>query len=260
MYVDSHCHIDFPDYDEDRAAMLDRMQAAKVTHALCIGVNMRDAKRVIQLAEKNANLYASVGVHPDHDEDEVPSVADLIALADHDKVIAIGETGLDYFRLPEGKEQETIATQQQKFITHISASRQTEKPLIIHTRQASEDTIDLMKAHYAAEEGGVMHCFTESWQVAKAALDLNFYISFSGIITFKNAADLREVVAQVPLDRLLIETDSPYLAPMPHRGKRNEPTWVSHVAECVATIKGLPVESVAVATKQNFQNLFKVQI
>ncbi len=253
MFIDSHCHIDFPELAEQEAALLDKMREAQVTHALCVSVNLQDWPRVLALAERHENLFASVGVHPDHIA-ETPDVSetDLLTRAAHPRVVAIGETGLDYYRLTGDLEW-----QRDRFRTHIRAAKTCAKPLIIHTRAAATDTIAVMSAEDAGAAGGVMHCFTESWTVAKAALDLGFYISFSGIITFKNAADLREVVRQVPLERLLIETDSPYLAPVPHRGKMNQPAFVKHVAECVSSIKNVPIEDIATTTSRNFFALFR---
>ena len=252
MFIDSHCHIDFPELAEQEAELLDNMREAQVSHALCVSVNLQDWPRVLALAARHDNLFASVGVHPDHLVATDVSETDLLTRADHPRVVAIGETGLDYYRLTGDLEW-----QRNRFRTHISAAKTCAKPLIIHTRSAAEDTITIMAEQDAGAVGGVMHCFTESWAVAKAALDLGFYISFSGIITFKNAGDLREVVRQVPLDRLLIETDSPYLAPVPHRGKLNQPAYVKHVAECVSTIKNVSVEVIAETTSSNFFTLFR---
>ena len=253
MFIDSHCHIDFDEFAEQENSLLENMRESKVTHALCVSVNLHDWPRVHGLALRHDNLFASAGVHPDHepDADEVTE-ADLSALAAKPRVVAIGETGLDYYRLTGDLEW-----QRQRFRTHIRAAKACAKPLIIHTRSAAADTIATMMQEDAGRVGGVMHCFTESWAVAKAALDLGFYISFSGIVTFKSAADLREVVRQVPLERMLIETDSPYLAPVPHRGKTNQPAYVKYVAECVGAIKNLPVEHIAEATTKNFFALFK---
>lgn len=252
MFVDSHCHIDFPDFQEGAEPLLANMRVAAVGHALCVSVSLERFPRVLSVAERFPNVFASVGVHPDHQDCQEPTVAELVALARHQKVVAIGETGLDYFRLA----REEVDWQRARFRTHIQAACVAGKPLIIHTRNAAEDTLTIMREEGAAQAGGVMHCFTENWAVAKAALDLGFYISFSGIATFKNAADLREVLRQVPLDRVLIETDAPYLAPVPHRGKRNEPAYVRHVAELVADIKQLPLATVAEATTRNFFTLF----
>jgi TatD DNase family protein len=253
MFIDSHCHIDFPELSENIEQILGNMRDALVSHALCVSVNLTDWPRVLKLAQSHRNLFASVGVHPDHAVDELePSEHDLIQRADHPRVVAIGETGLDYYRLSGD-----LGWQRDRFRTHIRAARACAKPLIIHTRSAAADTVTIMREESAGSAGGVMHCFTESWDVARAALDLGFYISFSGIITFKNAADLREVVKQVPLEQLLIETDSPYLAPIPYRGKTNQPAYVKHVAECVSQIKNVPLEIVANATTKNFFALFR---
>ena len=207
------------------------------------------------LAEAHSNLFASVGVHPDYLDTPEPSVAELVKLADHPRIVAIGETGLDYFRLTGDLEW-----QRERFRTHIRAARETGKPLIIHTREAAADTLRIMQEERAGEAGGVMHCFTESWEVAEQALDLGFYISFSGIVTFKKALALKEVTKRVPLDRMLIETDSPYLAPSPNRGKTNEPAWVKHVAEEIAVLRGVSVEAIGHATSRNYFKLFKHSI
>ncbi|NTV93861.1 MAG: TatD family hydrolase [Thiobacillus sp.] len=252
MFIDSHCHIDFPDFAEGAGPLLANMQTAGISHALCVSVSLERLPGILALAEAHANIYASVGVHPDHEDAAEPDVATLVRLASHPKVIAIGETGLDYYR----QAREAVDWQRERFRTHIRAARAAGKPLIIHTRSAAEDTLAIMAEEGAGEIGGVMHCFTESWEVAAAALDLGFHISFSGIITFKNAADLRAVAKQVPLDRLLVETDSPYLAPVPHRGKRNEPAYVRHVGELIAELKGLTVEELGEATSRNFFRLF----
>jgi TatD DNase family protein len=208
---------------------------------------------VLAVAEAHANVFASVGVHPDHDEGREPDVAELVALAAHPKVVAIGETGLDYYRMA----REDVDWQRERFRTHIRAARQAGKPLVIHTRNAAEDTLAIMAEEGAGEAGGVMHCFTESQTVADAALALGFYISFSGIVTFKNAKALKEVARHVPLERLLIETDAPYLAPVPHRGQRNEPAYVRHVAEEIAALRGIPLGEVAEATTRNFFTWFR---
>lgn len=253
MFVDSHCHLNFPDLVADLPGILSRMETENVTHALCIGVNLPDLPGVLSIAHDHPNIYASVGVHPDYEDEQEPTVEGLLALADDPKVVAIGETGLDYFRL-EGD----LEWQRDRFRTHIRAARQARKPLIIHTRAAPDDTIRVMREEGAGEVGGVMHCFTESWEMAQAALDQNFYISFSGIVTFKNAASIREVAKKVPMNRILIETDSPYLAPVPNRGKTNEPSWVRYVAEEIAKVKELPVEEVGRRTTENFFQLFKI--
>ncbi|MBK6742791.1 MAG: TatD family hydrolase [Hydrogenophilales bacterium] len=253
MFIDSHCHIDFPDFTEGVEPLLANMQANHVSHALCVSVNLENQGRILELAQRHANLFASVGVHPDHEDAREPEVADLVERAGQLKVVAIGETGLDYYRMA----REAVDWQRERFRVHIRAARQAGKPLIIHTRNAAEDTLRVMAEEGADQAGGVMHCYTESWDVARAALDMGFYISFSGIVTFKSAKDLKEVARQVPLDRMLIETDSPYLAPVPHRGKRNEPAYVRHVAEEIAGLRGVPLDTVAEATSRNFFRLFK---
>jgi TatD DNase family protein len=253
MFVDSHCHIDFPDYPEGVPALLENMARAGVGHALCVSVTLENFPRVLSLAEAHGNLYASVGVHPDHQDGREPSVDELVELARHPRVVAIGETGLDYYRL----RREDVDWQRQRFRVHIRAARRAGKPLVIHTRSAAGDTLAIMAEEGAAEAGGVMHCFTESWSVAEAALSLGFYISFSGIVSFKNATELKEVARRVPLDRLLIETDSPYLAPVPHRGRRNEPAYVRHVAEEISRVRGTSLAEVETATSDNFFRLFR---
>ncbi|XZG69846.1 TatD family hydrolase [Chitinibacteraceae bacterium HSL-7] len=251
MFVDSHCHINFPDFAGQMPQLLANMADNKVTHALCVSVNLDDYPSVLALAEREPNLFASVGVHPDYEDVKEPSVDELVALAAHPRVVAIGETGLDYYRL-EGD----LAWQRERFRTHIRAARATGLPLIIHTRSASSDTLAIMKEEGAGAVGGVMHCFTESLEVARASIELGFYISFSGIVTFKKAEELKEVARHVPLERMLIETDSPYLAPVPFRGKQNQPAWVRHVAEHIADLKGVSVNEVAEATTHNFFTLF----
>jgi len=252
MLVDSHCHIDFPDYTEGVEPLLQNMARSGVSHALCVSVSLERFPAVLALAERYANLYASVGVHPDHEDAREPDVAELVRLADHPKIVAIGETGLDYYRSP----REAVPWQRERFRIHIRAARAARKPLIIHTRDAAEDTLGIMAEEGAREAGGVMHCFTEGLAVAERAMDMGFYISFSGIVTFKNAAKLREVAKAVPLDLLLVETDAPYLAPVPHRGKRNEPAYVLHVVEEIARVKGTAMETVAEASRENFFRLF----
>ena len=252
MFVDSHCHIDFPDFAEGVVPLLEHMRAAAVSHALCVSVNLENFPHVLALAEAHDNLYASVGVHPDHDAGREPSVDELVRLAAHARVVAIGETGLDYYRL----KREAVDWQRERFRVHIRAAHAAGKPLIIHTRNAAEDTLAIMREEGAERVGGVMHCFTESWEVAQAAMAMGFYISFSGIVSFKSAKDLKEVARRVPLERLLIETDSPYLAPMPHRGQRNEPAYVRHVAEEIARLREMPLEEVAAASTRNFFTLF----
>ncbi|OON63069.1 DNAase [Massilia sp. KIM] len=256
MFIDSHCHINFPELAARMPEILAKMAENKVTHALCVSVDLPDFPQVLALAEQHPHILASVGVHPDYEDTPEPSVQQLVELADHPKIVAIGETGLDYYRL-EGD----LEWQRERFRTHIRASRETRKPLIIHTRSASADTIRIMKEEGAGTDAGgvagVMHCFTESLEVAEAAMAQGFYISFSGIVTFKSARELQEVARAVPLERMLIETDSPYLAPVPFRGKMNEPGYVAHVAEFIATLKGVPLRDVASQTSENFFNLFQ---
>lgn len=251
MFIDSHCHMNFPDLVAREAEVMAHMQANQVTHALCVSVNLEDYPSVLAVAERHANVFASVGVHPDYEDITEPDIAQLVSLASHPRVVAIGETGLDYFRLTGDLEW-----QRERFRIHIRAARAANKPLIIHTRSAADDTLRIMREEGADQIGGVMHCFTESQAVAEQALALNFYISISGIVTFKNAVALKEVARNVPLDRLLIETDSPYLAPVPYRGKTNEPAWVKHVAECIADLRGIPVTTLGKATSENFFRLF----
>jgi len=251
MFVDSHCHLDFPELSQRLPEVLASMAQAQVEHALCISVTLEDWPRVVALARENHQLSASVGVHPDNADVREPSVDELVRLSREAKVVAIGETGLDYFRATGD-----LSWQRERFRTHIRAAREAGKPLIIHTRAASEDTLRIMREERAGEAGGVMHCFTEDWAVAQLALDLGFHISISGIVTFKNAAIVRDVASRVPDDRLLIETDSPYLAPVPHRGRINEPAWVAHVGVAVAHLRETAVEAVAAATTANYYRLF----
>ncbi len=252
MLVDSHCHLDFPDLIENEAVILERMAENGVTHALCVSVKLETLPAVIGLAERHANLFASVGVHPDNADCDEPDEAKLLELAAHPKVVAIGETGLDYYWHKDSPEW-----QRTRFRTHIRAARHCTKPLIIHTRDSAADTLRLMREECAGDAGGVMHCFTETREVAEQALDLGFYISFSGIVSFKNAEALRDVARFVPADRLLVETDSPYLAPMPFRGKTNQPAYVRHVAQAVADARGESLTAVAEVTTRNFFRLFK---
>ena len=252
MYIDSHCHLNFPDFADRLPEIYQRMADNQVSHALCISVDLDSFPEVLAIAESRDKLFASVGVHPDYEDCTEPTVEKLVELASNPKVVAIGETGMDYYRTPG-----PLEWQRQRFRVHIRAARATNKPLIIHTRAASEDTLRIMAEEKASEAGGVMHCFTESLEVAQAAMDMGFYISFSGIVTFKNAKELKEVAEAVPLERMLIETDAPYLAPAPHRGKTNEPGFVKHVAEEIARLKGVPLEEVGEATSRNFRRLFK---
>lgn len=266
MLIDSHCHLNFAELSDNMPLLRQTMADNQVTHALCVSVTLEKFPQVLALAEAYDNFYASVGVHPDYEKKspssdvadentdvilEEPTVERLVALANHPKIIAIGETGLDYFRL-----NGDLEWQRERFRTHIRAAIQTGKPLIIHTRNASVDTIKIMREENAQLVGGVMHCFTESLEVAKQAIALGFYISFSGIVTFKNAWDLKEVAKKIPLDKMLIETDSPYLAPIPFRGKTNQPAYVKHVAEEIAKLRDIHLEEVGRATTENFFNCF----
>ncbi|MCW5619744.1 MAG: TatD family hydrolase [Burkholderiales bacterium] len=255
MLVDSHCHLDLPDLADDLDKVLQRMQDNGIVHALCISVTLEKWPKVQAIAASHPQISASVGVHPDEAEAREPSVQELVRLAAAPKVVAIGETGLDYYRASGDLEW-----QRERFRTHIRASRECGKPLVIHTRQAAADTLEIMRQERADQVGGVMHCFTETLEVAQAALDLGFHISFSGIVTFKNAVELKEVARAIPLDRMLVETDAPYLAPVPYRGKRNEPAYVRHVAEYVAQLRGISLEALAQATTANFAALFKVAV
>jgi TatD DNase family protein len=253
MLVDSHCHLNFPELAERVDEALELMRTNGVTHALCVSVTLEDFPQIQAIAERYPHVYGSVGVHPDYPDVPLVTEADLLERASHPKIIAIGETGLDYYRIKGDTEW-----QRERFRTHIRAARRCRKPLIIHMREAAEDTLRIMDEEGAGEVGGVMHCFTGTWEVARAALALGFHISFSGIVTFKNAAPLREVARQVPLERMLIETDSPYLAPVPYRGKTNEPALVKHVAEEIARLRGITLEEVGGVTSANFFRLFKV--
>jgi TatD DNase family protein len=250
-FVDSHCHINFPELYQNIDSILSKMSSNKVTHALCVSVTLDKLQDIFKIANTYPHIFASVGVHPDYEDIKEPSVEELCSLAKENKVIAIGETGLDYYRV-----QGDLTWQRDRFRTHIKAAIQSKLPLIIHTRNAAEDTLKIMREEGADQVGGVMHCFTESLDVAIEAIKLNFYISFSGIVTFKNATDLKEVAKAVPLDRILIETDSPYLAPMPYRGKINDPSNVIHVAEEIAKLKNISLEEVGQVTTQNFFKLF----
>jgi len=255
MYVDSHCHLSFPELRERMPEIRAAMAAADVDRALCICTTLEEFDEVHALATAYDNFWCSAGVHPDNEDVREPSVDDLIALAARPRVVAIGETGLDYYRL-NGRSIEEMAWQRDRFRVHIRAAQATRLPLIVHTRSASDDTVAILREEGAAV--GVFQCFTETEAVARAALDLGFYISFSGIITFKTAEALRDVARFVPLDRCLIETDSPYLAPVPYRGKTNMPAYVPYVARQIAMLKALPVETVARATSANFERLFQL--
>lgn len=255
MFVDSHCHIDFGDLAAQGSALFERMAQARVSHAVCIGVSVESLPAVLTVAEQHNHIFASVGVHPEYTEGEDPSVERIVSLATHPRVIAIGETGLDYYWHKDRPEW-----QRDRFRRHIQAAKACNKPLVIHTRDAAEDVIRILQEEQAAKVGGVMHCFTETLAVAEQAMAENFYISFSGILTFKNAAQIKEVATAIPLERILIETDSPYLAPVPYRGKLNEPSYVPYVAAEIARLRGISVEEVAEATTRNFFTLFKAAV
>lgn len=252
MLVDSHCHLDFPDLKQNLGQVLSAMQTNDVGYALCVGVTLGKFPQILEIAETHPHVFASVGVHPDYEDEGPIDVAELVRLASHTKVIAIGETGLDYFRL-----KGDLEWQRERFRAHIQAAITAGKPLIIHTREAAADTLRIMREEHAEKVGGVMHCFTESWEVAEQAMELGFYISFSGIVTFKNATALKDVAQKVPMERMLIETDSPYLAPVPMRGKTNQPGYVRYVAQEIADLRGVPYETIAKATTQNFFRLFR---
>ena len=260
MFTDSHCHLTFPELRADLPQIRQAMAEAQVTRALCICTTLEEFPEVHALALAHDNFWATVGVHPDNEGVTEPTLDDLLSRGALPRVLGIGETGLDYYRLG-GRTVADMAWQRERFRTHIRAARQLDKPLIIHTRSASADTVAILKEEgengSAGSAGGVFHCFTETAEVARAALELGIYISFSGILTFKSAEDLREVAHFVPLDRMLIETDSPYLAPVPYRGKTNNPALVPYVARQIAELKQCPVERVAEATSQNFNALFR---
>ena len=255
MFVDSHCHLSFPELAARVPAIRQDMAAARVERALCICTTLEEFSQVHGLALAHDNFWCSVGVHPDNEGVQEPALADLLQRAILPRVVGIGETGLDYYRL-NGRTVADMAWQRDRFRVHIRAARQTGLPLVIHTRSSSEDTLAVLREEGQGQVGGVFHCFTETREVARAALDLGFMISFSGILTFRNAEELRDVARMVPIDRCLIETDSPYLAPMPHRGKTNSPAWVPHVAARLAELKDLTLEQVAEHTTQNFDRLF----
>ena len=250
--VDSHCHLNFEPLGADLDAVLARARGNGISHMLCVSVTLEKLPQIQSITDKYSYIFSSVGVHPNEQEGRDPEADELVELARAPRVVAIGETGLDYYRC-----QGDMRWQQERFRRHIRAARTSHKPLIIHTREAARDTLDIMREENAAEVGGVMHCFTESWEVAREAMDMGFYISFSGIVTFANAKALREVAAKVPDDRLLIETDAPYLAPVPYRGKTNEPAFVKHVAEHLAQVRGSTLDGIAERTTQNFFSLFQ---
>ena len=250
--VDSHCHLDLLEREQmPIAEVVAEAEAAGIGHMLCVSVSIERFGPMMRLIEPYAQISASVGVHPDGTDVHEPDEDELVALAGMERVVAIGETGLDYYRVEGDTEW-----QRERFRRHIRAARACGKPLIVHTRQAREDTLRLLREEGAAEAGGVLHCFTEDWDMARQAMDLGFYISLSGIVTFRNATDLKEVARRLPADRLLVETDSPYLAPVPRRGKTNRPAWVRHVAEHVAELRGETVEQIARTTTDNFYRLF----
>jgi len=256
MIVDSHCHINCLKGAEDPTVIQNYLADARnenVNRFLCVSIDWETYPQVLEIAENHDDVYASIGVHPNHEEGHEPSVDDLLEKAKHPKIIAIGETGLDYFRSTGD-----VEWQRQRFRTHIEAAKQCQKPLIIHTREAREDTIKILQQENARDAAGVMHCFTETWEMAKAAMDMGFYISFSGIVTFKSATELQAVAQKVPMDRMLVETDSPYLAPVPFRGKQNQPAYVKHVVDFIAELRGVSAEEIAEQTTANFNQLFKV--
>jgi len=254
MYTDSHCHLNFPELLGQIGDIRSAMAQASVTRALCIATTLEAFPQVHGLATDYANFWATVGVHPDSEDVAEPTFDDLVQRAALSRVVAIGETGLDYYRL-NGRSVADMEWQRERFRVHIRAAQATAKPLVIHTRSASDDTLAILREEGEAA-GGVFHCFTETRAVAMAALDMGFYISFSGILTFKTAQDLRDVAALVPMDRLLIETDSPYLAPVPYRGKTNNPSYVPWVAKQLAEIKGCSPEAIGEQTSRNFDTLF----
>ena len=258
MLVDSHCHLDRLDLSQVDGKLTGLLTAAAeldVAHFLCVSINLEDYPAMLAIAEQHDRVSASVGLHPNEQDGHDPGIDELVDYAKHPKVIAIGETGLDYFR-SEGD----LEWQRDRFRRHIAAAKQTGKPLIIHSRDAKEDTLKILEEESAGEVGGVMHCFTGDWDMAQRAMDLNFYISFSGIVTFKNARELQEIATRMPAERYLVETDSPYLAPVPHRGKPNQPAFVRHVAEFIAELRGESYEQVAAVTTENFRTLFKVSV
>ncbi|MGQ7845352.1 TatD family hydrolase [Granulosicoccus sp. 3-233] len=249
--VDSHCHINFPDFQDRMPDILQNAADNQINHMLCIATSWENFPDVLTLARDHAPISASVGVHPTTEGGHEPTVDELLSAAAEKEVVAIGETGLDYFRSTGD-----LTWQHERFHRHIEVAKRCNKPLIIHTRAAAEDTMNTLRDHQARDAGGVMHCFAEDWEVAKQALDIGFYISFSGIVTFKSAKAIQEVARKAPLDRILVETDAPYLAPVPHRGKTNEPAFVRHTAEYVAELRDIPLEELAEATTSNFFTLF----
>lgn len=256
MLIDSHCHLDRIDlkpYQDDFDCFMEAASQNDIEHLLSISIDMESYEAMVNLVDKYLQISVTVGVHPNEHKGREASVKELITLGKADKVIGIGETGLDYFR-SEGN----LAWQKQRFRDHINAAKYLKKPLIIHTREAKADTLQILKEENAGEVGGIIHCFTEDWEFAKQALDLNFFISFSGIVTFNNAKEIQNVAKKVPVDRYLIETDSPYLAPVPHRGKPNYPIYVKYVAECIADLRGTSFSTVADQSTKNFKSLFNL--
>ena len=252
MFIDSHCHLDLLAQEEGGIDLaINNAKENGVDHILCISIDKSSCQKIIEIVDSNSFLSASVGIHPNIEQSENFTAEELVSLASHEKVIAIGETGLDYFR-SEGD----LGWQRERFRVHIEAAKELKKPLIVHTREARKDTMDILENEDAQSAGGIIHCFTENWETAKRALDIGFYISLSGIVTFKNAKELQEVAKKLPLDRILIETDSPYLAPVPHRGKTNQPAFVKHVAEFLAELRGDSVENIAKVTTDNFHRAF----
>ncbi|GAA5316548.1 MAG: TatD family hydrolase [Candidatus Pelagadaptatus aseana] len=255
MLIDSHCHLDrlkLDKFDDSLDAVMAHATEQGVEKMLCVGISLDNREAVVAMAENYPQVVSSVGVHPLDVEKGLATAEQLVAWSAHPKVVALGETGLDYYYSNDSK-----SVQQDSFVVHLQAAAEAQLPVIVHTRDARQDTLDLIKAHGCMENAGVLHCFTESWEMAKAAMDMNYYISFSGIVTFKNATELRDVASKVPLDRMLVETDSPYLAPVPYRGKANVPGYVKQVAEFIAELKGVSYQEVIRTTSENFHNLFK---
>lgn len=253
MFIDSHCHLNFPELANNIEQLIENMKQNGVTHALCVSVNFESLPQILEITEQYENLYASVGVHPDYELEAEPSLDEIVKFSSHPKVIAIGETGLDYYRLSGDLEW-----QRERFRVHIRAAKQCGKPLIIHTRAAAQDTLRIMEEEGAAEVGGILHCFTETLQVAEAAISMGFHISFSGILTFKSASAIKEVAQLIPIEKILIETDSPYLAPVPYRGKINQPSYVKYIAQELANLRSTSVEEIGRATSGNFKRLFRL--
>ncbi len=260
MFTDSHCHLTYPELVQDLPRIRAAMAQSGVQRALCICTTLEEFEQVHALATTYDNFWATVGVHPDNEGVTEPTLDDLLERARLPRVVGIGETGLDYYRL-NGRSIADMQWQRDRYRVHIRAARALDLPLVIHTRSSSQDTLAILRQEGADGQGatarGVFHCFTETMDVARSALDLGFYISFSGIVTFKNAQDLRDVAAFVPVDRLLIETDSPYLAPAPHRGKTNNPSLVPHVAQKIAELRNCSVDEVGRFTNANFDRLFR---